>query len=348
MRASSPADNTPAPTLDEVAATAGVSRSTASRAINGGLRVSPEAMAAVEAAAERLGYIPNHAARSLVNRRTDSIALVIPEPDEWVLSDPFIGGTLRGVNAALAATNKQLILLIARPGESGGRIAQYLRSGYVDGAVIVSHHRDNGLEQAVLSARVPAVFIGRPFQDEDQLHYTDVDNTAGGRIATQHLIELGRQRIAHVGGPQDMTAGLDRAQGWREALDAANLPSDLLKHGNFTSASGQAIMTELLSQEPDIDAVFVASDLIAMGVLNVLKAHNRKVPDDVAVIGFDDLGVAADATPPLSTVRNPVLEMSAVAVRQLLQLLDPQAPALPTKPHIFMPELVLRNSSETV
>lgn len=304
----------------------------------------------MDAAAQRLGYIPNRAARSLVTRRTDSIALVIPEPDERVLSDPFIGATLRGVSAALASTDKQLVLLIARPGESGGRISQYLRSGHVDGAVIVSHHREDGLEDAVLTARVPSVFVGRPFHDKDLLHYTDVDNLAGGRLATQHLIDLGRRRIAHVAGPQDMTAGIDRTTGWRQALTAADLPANLLAQGDFTSASAQRAMVELLDHDPDLDAVFVASDLMALGVMSVLKEHNRRVPDDVAVIGFDDLGAAADTSPPLSTVRNPVVEMAAAAVEQLLHLLNPissesTSTALTTRPQVFEPQLVLRNST---
>lgn len=342
-----PAVKDPAPTLDQVAAAAGVSRSTASRAINGGLRVSPQAQQAVDSAAALLGYIPNRAARSLVTRRTDSIALVIPEPDERILSDPFIGATLRGVSAALSS-DKQLILLIARPGESGDRISRYLRSGHVDGAVIVSHHREDGLEDAVLSAHVPAVFVGRPFHDEDQLHFTDVDNVDGGRLATQHLIDLGRRKIAHIAGPQDMTAGIDRTRGWHEAMTAAGLPTNLLGHGDFAAASAQRAMSELLTQEPDLDAVFVASDLMALGVLTALKEHGKNVPDDVAVVGFDDLGGAADASPPLTTVRNPVVEMASAAVGQLLRLLERAAPVAPDEtpqPKVFSAQLIERSST---
>lgn len=335
------------PTLDEVAAAAGVSRSTASRAINGGLRVSPEAQKSVDAAAKRLGYTPNRAARSLVTRRTDSIALVIPEPDERVLSDPFIGATLRGISAALAPTDKQLVLLLARPDEDGGRIAKYLRSGYVDGAVIVSHHRQDGLEDAVLGSRIPAVFVGRPFHDEDLLHYVDVDSVAGGRLATQQLIDLGRRRIAHIAGPQNMTAGMDRTKGWREALQEADLADDLLVEGDFTIAVAYEAMNELLRQDPELDAVFVASDLMAMGALKALREHGISVPYDVAVIGFDDLGGAANASPPLTTVRNPVVEMATSAVTQLLHLLSPEAAAddLPV-PLVFSPELIERESTQ--
>lgn len=334
------------PTLDEVAAAAGVSRSTASRAINGGLRVSPAAQTAVDAAAKLLGYSPNRAARSLVTRRTDSIALVIPEPDERVLSDPFIGATLRGISAALTPSDKQLVLLIARPDESGGRIAKYLRSGYVDGAVIVSHHRKDGLEDAVLGSRIPGVFVGRPFHAEDLLHYIDVDSAAGGRLATEHLIGLGRGRIAHIAGPQDMTAGMDRTRGWREALQAAKLPSDLFAQGDFTTATAYEAMNNILHREPGVDAVFAASDLMALGALAALREHGKNVPHDVAVIGFDDLGGAANASIPLTTVRNPVVEMASSAVERLLHLLDKGAPFdEQPSPIVFSPELIIREST---
>ncbi|MHA7176166.1 LacI family DNA-binding transcriptional regulator [Arthrobacter sp. Sr24] len=334
------------PTLDEVAAAAGVSRSTASRVINGGLRVSPASRTAVNAAATLLGYSPNRAARSLVTRRTDSIALVIPEPDERVLSDPFIGATLRGISAALASSDKQLVLLIARPDESGGRIATYLRGGYVDGAVIVSHHRKDGLEDAVMGSRIPGVFVGRPFHDKDLLHYVDVDSIAGGYLATQHLINLGRRRIAHIAGPHNMTAGMDRTTGWKNALADANLRSDLLALGDFTTASAYEAMNKILQQEPEVDAVFAASDLMALGALSALRDHGRSVPHDVAVIGFDDLGAAANASPPLSTVRNPVVEMAASAVERLLQgIAMGTAFHESPSPIVFSPELVIRDST---
>src|SRR5450759_5256693 len=143
----------PAPTLEQVAERAGVSRSTASRAINGGLRVSPEAQASVEAAIAELGYTPNRAARSLVTKRTDSIALVVPEPDERVLSDPFFAGTLRGISAALEDTEFQLVLLIARLEASRPLAARYLRRTHVDGAIVVCHHRDDGLETVLANSR---------------------------------------------------------------------------------------------------------------------------------------------------------------------------------------------------
>ena len=306
------------PTLEEVALAAGVSRSTASRAINGGSRVSPEAQQAVDDAIARLGYIPNRAARSLVTRRTNSIALVVPEPDERVLSDPFFAATLRGINSSLRDWDLQLVLLIAQPGEASGRIARYLRNGHVDGAIVVSHHRRDDLESAIEASRLPAVFVGRPFRDFPSLRFVDVDNVAGGALATNHLLSQGRSNIAHVAGPSDMTSGEDRLAGWRQALAAAGMAEGPVARGDFTTAAGVQAMETILALDPSVDAVFAASDLMAMGVLRVLAKHGRSVPEDVAVIGYDDLGVAEGALPALTTISNPVVRMARYATDELL------------------------------
>src|SRR6478609_8857674 len=157
------------PTLEDVAAAAGVSRSTASRAINGGSRVSPDAQAAVEAAVLDLGFTPNRAARALVTHRANSIALVIPEPDDRVTGDPFFASIIQGLGQALGETEFQLVLLIARGGETADRTTRYLRHGHVDGAVVVSHHQSDDIEKAMLAASLPSVFVGRPWYFPDQL-----------------------------------------------------------------------------------------------------------------------------------------------------------------------------------
>ena len=347
-RTSVASSDTSMPTLDEVAAAAGVSRSTASRALNGGARVSPEAQAAVDDAAKLLGYVPNRAARSLVTRRTDSIALVVPEPDERVLTDPFIGATLRGVSAALAHTDLQLVLLIARQGEGGASVARYLRSGHVDGAVIASHHREDGLARALGASPRPAGVGGGPGAGVQPQVSREHAEVAAGRMATQHLIGLGRTRVAHIAGPQDMAAGIDRRTGWREALTEAGLRTDAVLEVDFSLTEGERAMARLLRSHPDVDAVFAASDALAIGAMRVLRAAGKTVPDDVAVIGYDDLGLAATAVPPLTTMRNPVVEMASAAVEQLLTLLErgmhssvrDDAP-----PVVFPPRLVRRQSA---
>jgi len=331
-----------APTLDQVAELAGVSRSTASRAINGGLRVSPEAQTAVDRAIAQLGFTPNRAARSLVTRRTDSVALVVPEPDERVLSDPFFAGTLNGLSVALASTDLQLVLLIVRPGDNA-RATRYLRNGHVDGAIVVSHHEDDSLDRALADSGLPHVFVGRPLEGDREVRHVDLDNHLGGRIATEHLIARGRRRIATLAGPQDMAAGLDRLVGWREALRAAGLPDDAMASGDFTVAGGMAAATDLLDRHPDVDALFCASDLMAVGAMGVLTERGRTVPGDVAVVGFDDLGVADSTKPPLTTVTNPVVAMARRAGEMLVDQLAGRS--TPVEPVIFVPELVVREST---
>lgn len=332
-----------APTLEDVAERAGVSRSTASRAINGGFKVSPEAQAAVDAAVAGLRYTPNRAARTLVTRRTDSIALVVPEPDETVLTDPFFAGTLQGLSAALASTEIQLILLIARGGQENQRTARYLHNRHVDGAVIVSHHRDDAFDSLLAESRLPCVFIGRPWTAPRPMQYVDVDNHLGGRLATDHLVAVGCTRIGTIAGPLDMAAGVDRLAGWRQALQDAHLSDQAIARGDFTTVGGAAAMERLLDAHPDIDGLFAASDLMAAGALGVLARRGRAVPGDVKVIGFDDLGVATSTSPRLTTMSNPVVEMSRVAGELLLEQIAGRTTSF--APRIFGAEVVVRDSA---
>lgn len=331
------------PTLEQVAERAGVSRSTASRAINGGLRVSPDSQAAVDTAVAELGFIPNRAARSLVTRRTDSVALVVPEPDERVLSDPFFAGTINGLNSALRDTDLQLVLVMARPADIATRTVRYLRGGHVDGVVVVSHHRDDVLADELDRSGVPTVFVGRPLQRGHHVRYVDVDNTGGGRMATEYLLRIGRRRVGTIAGPQDMSAGLDRLAGWSAALDDAGLANDAIAYGDFTTVGGALAATQLLAEHPDIDALFVASDLMAAGALAVLADAGRRVPGDIAVVGYDNLGVATSTSPTLTTIINPVVAMARTAGEMLVDLLAGRP--VSEAPVIFAPELVIRLSA---
>ena len=200
------------PTLEEVALAAGVSRSTASRAINGGSRVSSEAQAAVDDAVARLGFVPNRAARSLVTRRTNSVALVVPEPDERFLNDPFFAATLRGMNSVLKNSDLQLVLLIAKLDESAGRIAQYLRNGHVDGAIVVSHHRKDDLEGAIEASRLPAVFVGRPFHPFPGLRFVPTGGISAATVGDY----LALPSVIAAGGSWMVERSLIEAEDWAE------------------------------------------------------------------------------------------------------------------------------------
>ena len=332
----------PSPTLEDLATAAGVSRSTASRAINGGSRVSPEAQAAVNAAVISLGYTPNRAARSLVTRRTSSIALVINEPDARVMMDPFFAAVITGVTEALRETEMQLVLLMSRAGGDPSRTLRYLRGGHVDGAIVVSHHKADGWTEELAAAGLPTVFIGRPWDTGLGIHYVDVDSFEGGRLAALHLAAAGRTRLATITGPLDMTAAADRLEGWQAGLREAGLPPGPVAHGDFTPAGGTEAAERLLAEDSRVDGIFAASDLMARGAITALLAAGRTVPGDVAVVGFDD-HLAAPGELPLTTINQPTVEMAAQAGRLLLA--DIEDPGTSRDPLIFPARLVIRDST---
>lgn len=333
-----------APTIRQVAALAGVSRATASRAINGGHLVSDRARAAVDAAIAELGFTPNPVARSLATRRTGSVALIVPEPNSRVLTDPFFATTINGLSRDLEHADLQLMLLIDRRVGRFDRLARYLMGGHVDGAVIASHHGNEPLNRLLVESGFPCVFIGRPLDVPDQARYVDVDNSLGARQATEHLIDRGHTRIGTVAGPADMSAGLDRLTGWREAMRAAGLPDDAVELGDFTADGGERAMRALIQGHPDVTAVFVASDTMAAGGMRALTELGRSVPDDIALFGFDDIGVAQTTRPQLSTVAQPLEEMAARAGAVLREVLR-DGEKVSTEPIYYPPTLVFRQST---
>jgi DNA-binding LacI/PurR family transcriptional regulator len=308
------------PTLEQVAALAGVSRATVSRVVNGSPRVRPEVRAQVERAVAKLGYVPNRAARSLVTRRADSIALVVSEPHARFFSEPFFAGMVRGVSGALAETGVQLLLLIAQGLPDRGRLERYVVGGHVDGVLLASLHGDDPLPATLERAGVPAVQVGRP-PGTTPASYVDADNRGGASKAVRHLAGRGRRRIATIAGPLDMSVGRDRLEGYRDGLAAAGLAEagELVEAGDFSEESGAAAMERLLALPGrPVDAVFAASDLMAAGALRALRTAGRRVPEDVAVVGFEDSAVARYAQPPLTTVRQPIEDMGRQATRLLL------------------------------
>jgi DNA-binding LacI/PurR family transcriptional regulator len=332
------------PTLEEVARAAGVSRATVSRAVNGGARVSVRAQEAVDHAISALGYVPNRAARTLVTRRTDSVALVVPETGNRFVSDPFLTGALQGITTTLAGTELQLVLLIAQEVGDTARLLRFLRAGHVDGALVMSHHREDALPAELARTGLPFVFGGRPLDPGSvEVPYVDADNVSGGRIAAEHLLRRGSRVIATVAGPPDMPAGVDRLAGWRDALVGAGRSADLVVHGDFSADSGATAMAKLLHFRPDLDAVFVASDLMATGAFRVIQEVGRRIPDDIAVVGFDDSLLARTTIPPLTTVRQPVEEMG----RRMAELLVEQLAGAPPQVagEVLPTELVVRASA---
>ncbi|WP_410821665.1 LacI family DNA-binding transcriptional regulator [Micromonospora sp. 050-3] len=307
------------PTLEAVAARAGVSRATVSRVVNGSTTVAEPIREAVTRAVAELGYVPNLAARSLVTQRTDSIALVMPEAATRVFSDDQVfPGIIRGVSQELEAADKQLVLMLAGSPAGHHRVERYTTGRHVDGVLFASLHGADPLPGTLARLGIPVVVSGRPLGDVP-VPYVDVDHVGGVTAAVRHMIDTGRRRIATIAGPQDMVAGIERLSGYRSTVADAGLP-ELIAIGDFTRESGSAAMRRLLAEHPDLDGVFAASDLMAHAALRTLREAGRRVPDDVAVVGFDDIETAAYTEPPLTTVRQPIVELGRRMTRQLLRL----------------------------
>jgi DNA-binding LacI/PurR family transcriptional regulator len=329
------------PTLEAVARLAGVSRATVSRVVNGSPTVAESIQQAVRQAVAELGYVPNQAARSLVTQRTDSIALVLPETPNRVFSeDQFFPGIIRGVSQALEEVDKQLVLLMAGSAAGHDRVERYAIAGHVDGVMFASIHGADPLPGMLFRMGIPVICSGRPLGGSP-VPFVDVDHIGGVATAVRYLLDSGRSRIATIAGPQDMVAGIERLAGYRDELDGAGR-RPVVAVGDFTRQSGVAAMRQLLADQPELDAVFAASDLMAHGALRALREAGRRVPDDVAVIGFDDIELAGYTDPALTTVRQPIQEIGRQLARRLLRLAAGEeignAMVLPT-------ELVIRESA---
>lgn len=332
------------PTIKTVAARAGVGRTTVSRVINGSELVSEKARTAVLAAIAELNYVPNSVARGLVTSRTNSVALVIPESESRLGSEPYFSAVIRGVSTALAETRTQLQLVLVRDQAERDQLTESVAERRVDGVLLVSVHEHDPLPGLLEDMGLPTVLAGRRSPDES-LSYVHSDNTGGAATAVSHLLTRGRRTVATISGPLDMDVARSRLQGWRETLEKAGHEATdrLVASGDFTVEGGEAAMRSLLEQVPELDAVFVASDVMAAGALAELRRQGSRVPDDVAVVGFDDSIIARHSNPPLTTVRQPVEEIGSMIAHILLEEIgNPEEPrrqvTLPT-------ELVVRESS---
>jgi DNA-binding LacI/PurR family transcriptional regulator len=307
------------PTLETVAALAKVSRATASRVVNGSTSVSPDNRDAVLHAVRTLGYVPNLAARGLVTQRMDAYALVLAESADRIFSeDPFFSTLVHGAAQELAGAGKELVLHLESSRGSQDRVRDAAMSGHVDGVIVVSMHGAEGLPHTLAELGVPVVVNGRPL-GRSSVPYVDVANVDAARLAVRRLVESGRRRIATIAGPQTVPGAIDRLTGYRaEMRDSRRRP--VVAVADFTYESASSAMLRLLAEHPRLDAVFVASDLMAHAAMRVLRRSGRRMPADVAVIGFDDTEPARYAEPPLTTVRLPIHDIGRTMARQVVRL----------------------------
>ncbi|WP_263730073.1 LacI family DNA-binding transcriptional regulator [Cellulomonas sp. SG140] len=328
------------PTIVDVAAAAGVSRGTVSRVLNGGHWVSPEAAAAVERAIKETGFQANQYARSLVTGRANSVAFLLTEPQHLLFEDPNFSILLRGAAQALAAKGMPLLLMVAGTRDEQQQVLRYVGAGHVDGVLLISTHAGNPVVDALVAQKVPTIACGVPLGHEGAVGYVAADDLGGGRLMTRHLRERGRRTIAMITGPLDTPGGRMRLDGYRAEL-GDDYDESLVENGDYTRESGVAAMRALLERRPDLDAVFVGSDLMAAGAMQALREAGRSVPEDVAVGGFDDSGLAETLDPPLTTMRQPFARISQEMVRLLLEVVDGETPAAITLPT----SLVVRSST---
>ncbi|WP_329297248.1 LacI family transcriptional regulator [Streptomyces sp. NBC_00659] len=327
------------PTLEVVAARAGVSKSSVSRVINGETTVAPQIRDVVMRAVDELGYVPNGAARNLVTRRTDTLAVVVSDPPQGVVSDdPLFSSVVRAVSRELETAGKRLVLMLAESDQSRTRVVQYIAGGHVDGVLLVALHGTDPLPAALARQGLPVVSFNRT--SAQNVPYVALDNAGGAALAVRHLLERGRRRIATITGPLELYEARERLDGYRQTLRDTGRRS-IAALGDFTRVSGDEAMRQLLEDDPDLDAVFAANDLMAIGALRALHKAGRRVPEDVAVIGFDDIEAASYSIPALTSVRSPMADQATAAVHLLLSLID----GGPTSPVIMPNELVVREST---
>ncbi len=326
----------PRPTLETVAAHAGVSRSTVSRVVNGSTQVQANVREKVAASLRALRYVPNEPARTLARRRSDTVAIVVCEPDSRAFFDPFVADVVHGARTELRRAGLQPVVLLAGDAADQEQCAEYVTASHLGGALLLSLHQRHRLPRLLQRAGVPTVVSGRPPDAGTKLPYVDISNRQSAETAVRWLLERGRTRIGIVAGPQDMSAARDRLAGYRAAI-GSHYQRSRVAFGDYTQRGGRTAAAELLHREPGLDAIFAASDQMALGALQVVRESGRSTPDDVAVVGFDDISDSATGDPPLTTVHQPSEDMG----RELVRLLLTEG----AEPVIFPTHLVIRVSA---
>jgi LacI family transcriptional regulator len=331
-------------TLEQIAALAGVSRSTVSRVVNQHPRVDPATRERVLQVIRDQDFHPNTAARTLAGRRSQIIGVVIPQALGSVFADPYFPMLIQGVSAACDERGYYLMVSFVQP-QSADAFRRIVRAGHLDGLVVASALTEDAFVQRLEGEGFPFVLIGRPFGESSAIS-VDVDNERGAAMAVQHLARLGYDRIATITGPLNMVAAVDRREGFSTAMQQVGLEvhADYVQEGDWSEWSGERAMSVLLNLPLRPEAVFAASDNMAIGALKAIRRAGLRVPDDVALVGFDDISLASAVEPPLTTVRQPIHRLGYTAAAVLLDgLLRPDRMAAKQGERIVLPtELVVR------
>ncbi|MEP7291364.1 MAG: LacI family DNA-binding transcriptional regulator [Chloroflexota bacterium] len=331
--------------LEDVAGKAGVSRSTVSRVINNDPNVKAETREHVLKIIEQERYNPSAVARSMVTGRTQVIGVVFPHEYHVFFNDPYyFPALLQGVASMATERDYAMLLWVRQSGEDAGIFyRRILQNGLMDGVIIASDSK-NSLVTYLADMGVPLATVERPSILQDRVSYVSIDNIGATRIAIEHLISLGRRKIALIAGATDNMDAQERLEGFRLVMADAGLPADMIVYGNFQRRSAYEATKLLLDK--DIDAIFACSDVMAQGAYEALYEAGLRVPDDVAVVGFDDLPTAAQLRPPLTTIRQPISEKGSAATSLLLDAIEGKTHAAQ---HVVLPTtLIIRESTGVV
>lgn len=331
-------------TINDVAEAAGVSRGTVSRVLNRSPRVSPEARKAVEKAIKKTNYKANPHARSLASGRNDAIAVLLTRPNPQLFEDPTFSLMLQGISDGLVGTELSLILLIAGNEDERRRAARFIDPTHVDGVIHMSPLIDDPMVEDISDAQVPVVVCGQPtlHRHPQRLWSVTTTDKEGAMQATRHLVDQGARHLAMIAGPPEAAGSQERIAGYREVL-GAGFSADLVEHGDYGRDSGRVAMQRLLDRRPDLDAVFCASDRMALGAMEMLRYRGLHVPDDVLLVGFDDHEISRTCQPALTTVHQPIRQIGRAAVQMMVSALAGDDPGN----RIFPTQLKVRESSRT-
>jgi LacI family transcriptional regulator len=333
----------PSLTLEDIARQTGVSRSTVSRVVNNHPNIRDDVRHRVLDAIRETGYLPHAAARTLASHRSFTLGLILPHSVGFFFTDPYYPHLTKGIAQACNQLDYTLALFLAGTEEEEERVfPRIARKGLLDGVIIQSgHHGDQWIIGRMVDANMPLVVCGRPFRS-DNISYIDIDNIKAAEHAVSHLVRLGYKRIGIITGPAASTVGIDRLQGYRKALQARGIGIDeaLILEGDFTEAGGFYAMQRMLPAKPE--AVFAASDIMALGGMRAVREAGLRIPEDIAFVGFDDLPLASIVDVQLTTMRQPVVQFGSRAVELLVDLIEN---GIDPPRHIFMDaELVIRES----